>query len=420
MARCGVFLVVIACLGVYGCRREETEKKAAKPPEVYFEAPTYESVTEFQEFTGQTMAKETIEIRSRVSGYLDKTGFKDGDIVKKGTLLFQIDDRPYKAESDRTAAALKQAAAHLERLKKQKDRAVALLEKKALSQEDFDTATFDLEEATASVEAARASHETAKLNLSYTTINAPITGRISRRLVDPGNLVQADVTPLTTLVSVDPMYAYFDIDERTLLRLRRMTGKEHDTASANSAAGLSPGSSRSSTPTSEVGSDLSLDLDVNLTLADGEPIRQGGKINFLDNQVEATTGTLRARVEIVNENALLSPGLFVRLRVPVGTRKALLVHEQSLQTNQGQRFVWVVNAENQGVQKAVKIGWQTENGMRVILEGLESSDRVIVTGVQRVRDKKELDPKPYQPDNELASKTTKPAEPGARPVDGGR
>lgn len=413
--------LVIACLGVSGCKREEATKGKAEPPEVYFEEPTAESVTEYQEFTGQTMAKETIEIRSRVSGYLEQTAFKDGDIVAKDDLLFQIDTRPYKAESDRTAAALKQAAAHLERLKKQKDRALALLEKKALSQEDFDTARFDLEEAAAVVEAARASHETAKLNLSFTTINATISGRISRRMVDPGNLVQADITPLTTLVSVDPMYAYFDIDERTLLRLRRMTKKENSDSVAGSAARSGPGSDLNSHPNSNVSSDLSLDLDVSLSLADGEPIRQGGKINFLDNQVEATTGTLRARVAIENKDALLSPGLFVRLRVPVGTQDALLVREQSLQTNQGQRFVWVVNGENMAVQKNVKIGWQTENGRRVILEGLEPTDRVIVTGVQRVRDKKELDPKPYKPENELASKATKPGEPGSpRPVDGGR
>ncbi len=301
--------LVISSLGVSGCKREEAEKKS-KPPEVFFEEPISETVTEYQEFTGQTMAKETVEIRSRVSGYLDKTGFTDGDIVSKGSLLFQIDDRPYKAESDRTAAALKQAAAHFERLKKQKDRAVALLEKKALSQEDFDTAIFDLEESTAAAEAGRASHETAKLNLSYTTIDATITGRISRRQVDPGNLVQADVTPLTTLVSINPMYAYFDIDERTLLRLRRMTEKVHPESDAYSTADSSPSSHSGSVPTSDGSSDLSLNLDVNLTLADGEPIRQGGKINFLDNQVEATTGTLRARVEIENQNALLSPGLF--------------------------------------------------------------------------------------------------------------
>jgi multidrug efflux system membrane fusion protein len=404
-----------------GCKREDAVKTESKPPEVTVELPVRESVTEYQEFTGQTMAKETIELRSRVSGYLDRTEFKDGDIVEKGKLLFQIDDRPYRAERDRTAAALKQAEAHLERLKKQKQRALALFEKKAISQEDFDTATFDFEEATAAVEAARASHETANLNLSYTTINATIAGRISRRLVDPGNLIQADVTPLTTLVSVHPMYAYFDIDERTLLRLRRMSGDSQRGPDAGTATGSNLHSGSSNSPQSGQHSDLSLDLDVNIALADGEPVRQGGKINFLDNQVEGTTGTLRARVEIHNEDALLSPGLFVRLRVPVGTRYALLVREQSLQTNQGQRFVWVVNADNKAVQKAVKIGWQTENGRRVILEGLDSGDQVVVTGVQRVRAAKEVSPKPFQAVAEVASKTTKPGEPESpQRVDGGR
>ncbi|MGE5192126.1 MAG: efflux RND transporter periplasmic adaptor subunit [Deltaproteobacteria bacterium] len=351
---------------------------------MFVEMPMRETVTEREEFTGQTMARETIEIRARVSGYLEETFFKDGDFVKEGDLLFRIDPRPYHAEFKRTEATLGQAEAHLKRLKRQEERAVTLLQKKAISEENFDQARFDREEAEATVDAARAAMEKAKLDLDFTAITSKISGRISRRMVDPGNLVQADFTPLTTVVSLDPMFAYFDVDERTLLRLRRMTERKDDDPN--------PGSSASGDRSSE----FSSEVRVAIALADGEPIPQGGKIDFLDNQVEATSGTLRARVVIDNKDRMLSPGLFVRLRVPIGTREALLIHEEALQTNQGQRFVWVLNENDEAIQKPVTVGWLEKDGRRVILEGLESSDRIIVRGVQRVRDRKVVNPRPLK------------------------
>lgn len=389
-------LLIVCLLSVLatGCHRAEPKKEEPKPPDVDVERPYESEETEHEEFTGQTQAVETIEIRSRVSGYLEKNYFKDGDLVREGDLLFQIDERPYRAEFERATAALAQARAHLERLKRQEDRARALFEKHSISQQDFETATFDRAEAEAAVAAAVATRDTAELNLDFTKITSKIDGRISRRMVDPGNLVQADVTPLTTVVSIDPMYAYFDIDERTLLRLRRMMEADH-TQSA-----------------------LSSQVAVAITLADGQPIPQGGTINFLDNQVEATTGTLRARVRIENKDALLSPGLFVRLRVPVGLpRKELLVREEALQTNQGQRFVWVLDSENKALNRPVKIGWQVGD-RRVVLDGLKLSDQVIVKGMQRVREGKEVHPRPVAArKSELAATAAKPAAPG-RPATG--
>ncbi len=382
LAGWGFVALVVGTLALTGCNRAEAKKEEPKPPDVFVEMPVAETVTEHQEFTGQTMAKETVEIRARVSGYLEETFFKDGDFVREGDLLFRIDPRPYRAELKRTEATLGQAEARLKRLQRQEERSIALLQKKAISEENFDQARFDREEAQATVDAARAAVEKAKLDLDFTEIKSKISGRISRRMVDPGNLVQADVTPLTTVVSLDPMFAYFDVDERTLLRLRRMTETRNENPSPGSRA------------FADRGSELSSEVRVEIALADGEPIPQGGKINFLDNQVESTTGTLRARVVIDNRDRMLSPGLFVRLRVPIGTRNALLIHEEALQTNQGQRFVWVLNDKNEAIQKPVTIGWQERDGRRVILEGLETSDRVIVRGVQRVRDRKAVNPKP--------------------------
>ena len=372
--------VVMGVVAISGCRNEKAKEAEAKPPEVYIEQPSEKMVTEYQEFTGQTVAVETIEVRARVSGYLDQTFFKDGDLVRAGALLFQIDDRPYRAEFDRTVATLAQAKAHLERLKRQEERANKLFEKKSTSEEQFEQARFDRAEAEAAASAAMASRETAALNLGFTKITSKINGRISRRMVDPGNLVQADTTPLTTIVSLDPIYAYFDVDERTLLRLRRVMEEEH-TESA-----------------------ISSQVPVEVTLADEESAPLWGKINFLDNQVDAGTGTLRARAVLDNPKGMLSPGLFVRLRVPIGRpRKELLVHEEALQTDQGQRFVWVLDDQDNAIYRQVKIGWQTE-GKRVILgDGLKTSDRIIVKGVQRVRRNKPVSPLPLQQAENVAS-----------------
>jgi RND family efflux transporter MFP subunit len=389
-------VIAAGSISFIGCNREKAKEAEAKPPEVFIEQPSRETVTESQEFTGQTVAIETVEIRARVSGYLEKNFFQDGDLVAEGAPLFQIDERPYRAEYDRTTAALAQAQAHLERMKRQEERAARLFEKKSISQEDLDAATFDRAEAEAAAGAASAQKEQAALNLSFTKINAKISGRISRRMVDPGNLVQADVTPLTTIVSIDPMYAYFDVDERTLLRLRRMMETEH-TDSA-----------------------LSSHVAVEVRLADEESDPIWGRINFLDNVVDPSTGTLRARAVIDNPKGMLSPGLFVRLRVPVGApRSALTVHEEALQTNQGQRFLWVLNDQDEARQQPVKVGWLTDRGRRVVLEGVQSSDRIIVKGVQRVREKKKVVPEFLESSPDVAATESSESR-SPRPADGGR
>ncbi len=378
-----------------GCNREKPKEAEAKPPEVFFERPDEQMVTDDETFTGQTVAVNTIEIRARVGGYLEKVFFKDGDLVSEGAPLFEIDERPYRAEFDRTTATLAQARAHLERLKRQEERANQLFERKAISTEQLDQARFDRAEADATVAAAIASNETAELNLKFTKINSKINGRISRRMVDPGNMVQADTTALTTVVSLDPIYAYFDVDERTLLKLRRLMEVEQSESA------------------------LSSQVAVEVTLADEDTAPLWGRINFLDNQVDPSTGTLRARAVVDNPKGLLSPGLFVRLRVPVGSpHKRLLVHEEALQSDQGQRFLWVLDDEDKAIYRQVKIGKQTEN-KRVILDGLKTSDRVIVKGVQRVRRNKKVTPELLEPPASLAASDRKKDEPAATKALGG-
>ncbi len=357
-------------------------------------------MTEFEEVTGRTWALNTIEIRSRVSGYLDKVYFKEGGEVKSGDLLFEIDPRPFRAELDKATAAVKQAEAHLERLVRQEERMKKLLPTKAITMDEFEAITYERAEADATLSAAKAAEEIAQLNLGYTRVTSKITGTIGRRLVDPGNLVKADETPLASIVSLNPIYAYFDLDERTVLRLRRL---------------IQQGS---------VKSPLDVELPVQVAVADDPNYSMTGIINFIDNQLDGSTGTLRGRALVHNHDGLLSPGLFVRLRVPIGDpHKAMLVREEALGSDQGQRFVYIVEKvknKDTGVMEDVVAYRRVEIGMliggrRVIANGLKPEDRVIVTGLQRVRPGVKVQPKTVDKDgNVIEDKTSvaaAPAEP---------
>jgi RND family efflux transporter MFP subunit len=379
LLRCWSTPVLALVVALAGCQRPQPKVVETKPPEVTVAYPTEDTVTEFEEFTGHTMAISTIEIRARVSGYLDKVLFKDGSDVKAGAPLFLIDQRPYQAELERSRAAVQQAEARVERLVRQEERAKKLIPTGSITEEGFDQIRFDRAEAEGLLAAGKASVDLAELNLSFTSISSPVTGRISRRLVDPGNLVRADETPLATIVSQDPMYAYFDFDERTVLRLRRL-------AIEGKIASIDQGS-----------------IEVQLALADEDEFKIKGKIDFFENQVDAATGTLRVRAVIPNPDNLLSPGLFLRLRVPVSQpHKALLVREEALGTDQGQRFVYVVNEKDEISYRRVKTGFLA-HGRRVIESGLETTDRVVVTGLQRVRPNIKVVPKQIDPKSDLAA-----------------
>lgn len=355
---------------VSGCKPEAAGPAVAKPAEVVVALPTEETVTEFEEVTGRTWATETNEIRARVSGYLDKVYFRDGAEVRPGDVLFEIDKRPYAAEAANASATVKQHEAHLERLVRQEERMKKLLPTKAISTDEYESITFELAETKAALAAARATEDLALLHLDYCRVTSRIGGTIGRRLVDPGNLVKADDTALATIVSINPIYAYFDLDERTVLRLRRMILE------------------------GKIQSPRDIELPADIAVADDPDYTLKGMINFIDNQLDGSTGTLRGRATIQNSNGLLSPGLFVRLRVPIGApRKALMVREEALGSDQGQRFLYVVEKSKdkdtgemvdtvsyRRVQVGILVG-----GKRVIESGIESGERVIVTGLQRVR-----------------------------------
>jgi RND family efflux transporter MFP subunit len=366
-----------------GCERPETKSAAPPPQDVFVGHPTEEDIRDYEDFTGRTDAIYSVEVRSRVSGYLDKVHFKDGDEVKEGAPLFDIDDRPYRAELNRTEAALAQSEAHLKRLDADFRRANNLISRGNISREEFDKIVGDRSEGEAAVGIARAQYDLAKLNVAYTKITAPISGRLSRRQVDPGNLVKADETSLTSIKSQDPLYVYFDVDERTLLRLRRLARE-----------GKIKGYQQAEVP-------------IMVALSDENDYPHRGLIDFRENAVDPGTGTLRARAQIANPAPhLLTPGLFVRVRLPVGDpHRKTLVAEKALASEQGEKYLYVVRpgkdkdgkAVNVAEKVRVKVG-RLDGDRRVIEEVLDrktlgSKDLVIVEGLQRVRPGASVQPK---------------------------
>ncbi len=372
--RLPLLFLILAAAG--GCTRSQGQNGGAPPapppPVVEVSLPVTRDVTDYEDFPGRTEAVNAIEVRARVTGYLSKVYFKEGTDVHEGDVLVEIDPRPYQAEVDRTEANLVQSQAHLRRTETDFERANRLLHQGAVSKEEYDRIAGDRAEAAAAVGVARANRDLALLNLSFTKVRCPIDGRISRRFIDPGNLVKADETALTMLVSLDPMYAYFDVDERTALRLRRLMreGKVQWSPDAG--------------------------LPVSLGLADEAGHPRQGTVNFADNRVDPDTGTWRLRGLFANADGALTPGLFVRIRLPLGQPyRALLVPEQALGTDQGQKFVYVVGADKKVQNRQVKVG-RIHDGLRVIQEGIKPDEQVIVSGLQRVRQGVEVNPKPAE------------------------
>lgn len=361
--------IFIVLLTLAGCNKAATPAvTAAKPVEVIVDRPTVEMITDTEEFPGRLEAVETVVVRSRVTGHLNDVYFADGADVPKGKLLFEIDPLSYQAEVERCEAAVSQALAKRDRLKKDFDR-IQGASAGVLSTEEKDRIVGDLAEADAAVKAATAAVKYARTNLDYTKITAKIAGRIGRRLVDPGNLVKADETILATIVALDQLYASFDIDERTLLRLRRL-GPE----------GVIVGK----------GQDR---IEVGIALSDETGFPRTGIVDFDDNQVNPRTGTIRVRARLANTNKLLSPGLYVRVRFPVGKpHRAILIPEEAVASDQGQKYVFLVNDRNEVVYRKVTLGAQSGRN-RVVESGLSTSDLVIVNGLQRVRPGAKVTPK---------------------------
>lgn len=361
--------LLFAALSVLaGCARKPPEPVKTPPPTVIVEHPVVQQVNDYEDFAGRTEPFKVVELKSRVTGYLKKIHFKDGEDIKATSTLFEIDDRPFKAELARASATRTKAQKHLKtatadyvRIKAQYDQGVA-------EQALMDKATGDKAEAEADVEAAAAAVELAATNLEFCRISAPFDGRLSKRMVDEENLVKADETMLTTIVRLDKLYATFDIDERTVIRVRRLIHSGSVTSSREQP------------------------LVVKLALADDDDFPLSGTLVFTDNQIDPGTGTLRARAEVLNPKLarapwfLLSPGQFVRVRVPIGpARNAVLVPERAVGSDQGQRFVFVVNDKNVVERRNVRVG-QLYGALRVLEDSnLAPTDRVIADGLLRVR-----------------------------------
>jgi multidrug efflux system membrane fusion protein len=358
---------------VAGCERPTT-KPAVKPPVVMVSAPITEEVQDYEDFTGRTDAIPKVEIRARVTGYLEKVYFKDGDDVKEGDLMFVIDPRLYKADLERATSTVSQNEARFNRLDLDYNRAKKLFERGVIGREEYDKSFGDRAEAEAALGVSKAALDYAKLNDEFTRVRAPISGRVSRRMVDPGNLVQADVTALTNIVSLDPLYVYWDIDERTLLKIRRLIRE------------------------GKVKTRSEQEVPVFAALSDEEDFPHRGTIDFADNQLDASTGTLRLRAQLENPKPhLLSPGLFMRIRLPVGpARRSIMIPEQALGTDQGRKFLYVVNPKTKEVIKRSVVIGKLDKGLREIHQGLAQGESVVVSGLQRIRDGLKVEPRPAE------------------------
>ena len=361
----GKLRVIIAALaiaglagaGLTGCADATSDDApaaaAAGAPPVTSAVVIQRPVTETQEFSGRLEAIEVVAIRPRVSGYITAVNFKPGAEVKKGEVLFVIDPRPYQAEADRTkaVAAAAQARAGLARLELQ--RAELLLADKAIAQREFDERAAGQKELDASVRAAQAEHETARLNLAYTRVTSPIDGRVSKAEITLGNLVDATAV-LTSVVSLERIYASFDGDESTYLRVSRRTNAGQP-------------------------------VDVKVGLAGEEGFPHSGKLEFVDNQLDSRSGSVRMRATLANTDRALAPGLFARVQIAGGApTPQILIVDRAINTDQDRKFVYVVDKDGKAEYRSVKLG-PLDDGLRIVREGLKPGEKIVVNGLQRVR-----------------------------------
>jgi RND family efflux transporter MFP subunit len=381
--------LLVFCFFLCGAGCKEQHSAAMPPPKVSVARPVEQEVLEWDEYTARLEATEVVEVRSRVSGFLESIHFKDGSIIKKGDLLFTIDPRPYEAARRRAEGELAVAGARLELAQKKSERAVNLVKREAISTEEGEVRSAEARAAEASVAAATAAVEATKLDVEFTKIHAPIAGRVGRKLVTEGNLVNGGLgeagTLLTTIVSLDPIYAYFEADERSYLKYARMAQR-----------GERPSSREHQNP-------------VRIGLADETGFPHDGYMDFVDNQFDEGTGTMIGRAVLPNPDHLLAPGLFARLQLPgSGKYQALLLPDAALLFDQAESFVWVIDEKNVVQYRRVEVG-RPHDGLRIIHKGLEPSDRVIVAGVQRVRPGSEVSPEEVSISTpEAASGATKP------------
>ncbi|TQK06989.1 MULTISPECIES: efflux RND transporter periplasmic adaptor subunit [Oxalobacteraceae] len=349
----GVAILIAGCSDATGKADAPPAQAAAGGPPVSAAAVIEKQVAETQEFSGRLEAVERVEIRPRVSGFITAVNFKPGAEVKKGDVLFVIDARPYQAEADRADAAAKSARAKTELARVELARAERLLGDKAIAQREYDERASGLKELDATARAFDAQAQTARLNLSYTRVVSPIDGRVSKAEITLGNLVDAS-NVLTSVVSLDRIYASFDGDEETYLRV-----------SKDAHAGRA--------------------VAVNVGLAGEEGFPHEGKLEFVDNQLDSRTGSVRMRATFDNKDRGMAPGLFARVQIGGGSPKnALLITDRAVGTDQSRKFVFVVDKDGKAEYRAVTLG-PVIDGLRVVRSGLKPGEKIVVNGLQRVR-----------------------------------
>jgi len=352
-----------ALLLIGGCGKSGGGAQSPPPPQVSVAQVLEKRVKDWDEFTGRLQAVETVEIRPRVSGYIDKVAFTEGSQVKRGDLLFVIDPRPYQAEYDRAAADVKRYKTALELARIELARVQRLKDSGAVSEEELDERKSTVAQAEANVAGSEAALETASLNLNFTRVTSPIVGKASRAEVTRGNLVTGGInggTLLSSVVSMDPIYLYFDADEQSYLRY---------TQTAHS--GVGPSSNDAQNP-------------VQIGLANEEGFPHAGAVDFVDNQLNPQTGTIRARAVLQNKSGQFTPGLFARVQLLVsGEYSAILIEDRAVNTDQNQKYVLLLGANNQIEYRKVKLGRIIE-GLRIVREGLKPGDVIVVNGAQRV------------------------------------
>ncbi len=347
-------LATVLTILLSGCEAQSDEAMTMPPPpEVDVAEVVVEPVTLWESFTGRVASPETVDLRPRVSGYIDKVAFEEGELVEAGDLLFQIDPRPYKAREQAARAELALANSQLELARSEAGRAKTLLESRAISREEYDQRNAALMSARARVQAAQAALDTAELDLQYTQVTAPVSGRAGRAMVTRGNLANADQSLLTTVVSVDPVHVYFEADEKSAFSSQQL---------------LANGQPRG----------------VRIALGGDDSSQYQGELDFVDNHLNPGTGTLQYRAVLNNPDGLIKPGQFARVEMPVAELdSALLVNRKAVLTDQDRRYVYVVDENNLVAPRQVTTGHQVDD-LLVIRDGLNGGDLVIVNGVQKV------------------------------------
>jgi RND family efflux transporter MFP subunit len=372
--RRGVGLALSLALAalVAACGQGEAQQKtggaAPPPPAVTVAKPVQRMLSDYDEYVGRFAAVDSVEVRARVSGYLDSVDFKDGQMVKQGDLLFTIDKRPFQTALDQARANLTLAQSNLTYTESDLKRAQQLVTEKTITEQVFEQRSQAFRNAQASVAAASAAVRQAELDMQFTELRAPIGGRIGDRKVSPGNLVtggtSGNTTLLATIVSTDPIHFEFTFDEASYLRYERMAKEGTDVASRGRGPGVA----------------------VSLKLIDEKDFTHDGRMDFVDNVIDRSTGTIRGRAVFDNANGVLTPGMFARVRVPASPPyNALLVPDAAVGTEQARRYVLVVGADNTVAMKYVTVGQVVAGDLRVIKEGIAADDRVIVDGIMRAR-----------------------------------